>query len=445
MLAKQYSTAMLDARKTTRRDFCKGVAGMGVTGGAMLSLLTSCDAPSSSTPGKSSLDNNAGPISIVWETEHDDIGTYSSLADTFNMTNKHGIHVTILDVSSDKQHDDLVATLKAHKVSPDIISMDVIWTEEFAHNGWVIPLDDFWPVNKRQGYLSTPLAASTYQGKLWAAPFHTDVGLLYYRTDLFQTPPTTWNELMLATSDPRVKSKTRYGYGWQGKHFEGLVCNFVEVLASCGGTILDPHNPKLVTVNSAAARQALTIMQSLKTISPPDILNENEEKSAAIWESGDVAFMRNWPTYIALTYNSAKPEVALNFDVTSLPSAQPGGTTNSCLGGWGLGINAFSKQKEAAWEFIQWMLQEDAQKFAAIDASFTVTLESIYHDQSVLGQNPLFSKLPPIIKQAQVRPRSTNYPLISQAIQDNVSSALSGQSSIESALANLQSKLQALL
>ncbi len=440
--------SMMYEGHTTRRDFCKGIVGMGVTGGTMLSLLAGCDAPPSAVDnGRPPVTGNAGPTTIVWETEHDDIGTYSSLADTFNMTNKYGIHVTILDASSDRQHDDLVATLRAHQGSPDVISMDVIWTDEFARNGWVMPLDSLWPPDMRQGYLSTPLTGSSYQGKLWAAPFRTDVGLLYYRTDLVQTPPRSWDELLRATADPQVKSKARYGYVWQGKHFEGLVCDFVEILSSCGGSILDPRNPKRVTVNSAAARQALTIMQALKAISPPDILSEDEEKSGTIWNSGSAAFMRNWPTYIALTYNSAKPEVALNFDVTSLPSAVPGGITRSCIGGWGLGINAFSTptQKDAAWKFIQWMLQEDAQKFAAIDASFTVTLKSVYHDPSVLGQNPLYSKLPSIIEQAQLRPQSPNYPLITLAIQDNVSNVFNGRSSVESALVNLQSKLEGLV
>ncbi len=441
---------MMQNGQTTRRDFCKGVISAGMAGSALLPLLAGCDTSSLSNDSKPTPLANAGPVSIMWETEHDDIGTYGSLANAFNAVNKHNIHVTIRDASSDQEHDDLVATLKARQGSPDVISMDVIWTQEFASNGWVIPLDDLWPKDKRQDYLSIPLAGSTYQGKLWAAPFRTDVGLLYYRTDLIASAPRSWDDFMSAVASPQVKSKTRYGYVWQGKYnkgknYEGLVCDFVEILSSCGGSILDPHNPKQVTVNSSAARQALTIMQSLKAISPPDILSEDEERSAAIWESGDVAFMRNWPAFIAVTNNSGKPEVALNFDVTSLPSALPGGITSSCIGGWGLGINAFSTQKDAAWEFIQWMLQEDAQKFAAIDASFAVTLKNVYHDQSILGQNPLYSKLPSIIEHAQLRPQSPKYQLISQAIQDNVSAALSGKADIESALVSLESKLQALV
>lgn len=391
----------MDERQTTRRDFCKGVMSVGVAGSTLIPLLASCDiASSSADDGKPSPVADTGPASIVWQTEHDDIGTYSSLADTFNAVNKHGIHVTVRDTSGERTHNDLVDMLNAKQGNPDVVSMDVIWTEEFARKGWVMPLDKLWPVNERQGYLSTPLAGSTYQGQLWAAPFRTDIGLLYYRTDLISSAPKTWDDFMRAAALPQVKSKTRYSYVWQGKKFEGLVCNFVEILSSCGGNVLDPRNPKHVTVNSSKARQALKLMQALKTISPPDILDQDEERSAAIWESGDAAFMRNWPAFIAVTNNSGKPEVALNFDVTSLPSALPGAITSSCVGGWGLGINTFSNHKAAAWEFIQWMLQEDAQKFAAIDASFAVTLKSVYHDQSVLGQNPLYSKLPSIIEHA---------------------------------------------
>ncbi len=428
----------------TRRDFCKGIVSMGVAGSAMLPLLMGCNTPSQSTNNSRPTPvDNANLNFIEWETEHDDIGTYSALVDTFNKVNKDGIHVHIKNESSDQQHDGLVARLKARQESPDVISTDVIWTDEFTQNRWFRQLDDLWPPDKRGVYLSTPLAGSTYQGKLWTAPLRTDVGLLYYRTDLIPTPPRTWSELIRAASTPQVKSKTRYGYVWQGQRNEGLVCVFAEMLSSCGGNILDPHNPKRVTINSPEARQALTLMQSLMAISPPDTLIQ--DRSDALWNSGDAAFMRHWPTYIAITYNDAKPEVALNFSVTSLPSALPGGTTRSCAGGWGLGINAYSKKQDAAWKFIEWMLQKDAQKFAAVDASFTVALESVYSDQSVLNQNPLYGKLPPIIKQAQLRPQSPNYPLISQAIQDNVSNALSGQISIPNALINMQHQLERLV
>ena len=62
-----------------------------------------------------------------------------------------------------------------------------------------------------------------------------------------------------------------------------------------------------------------------------------------------------------------------------------------------------------------------------------------------MGQNPLYSKLPSIIENAQLRPQSPKYPLITQAIQDNVHAALSGQSGIEGALAKLQSELEVLV
>jgi multiple sugar transport system substrate-binding protein len=322
--------------------------------------------------------------------------------------------------------------------------MDIIWTDEFAHNGWVVPLDDLWPTGKRKGYLSTPIDGAKYQGQLWAAPFHTDVGLLYYHTDPFSTPPTTWSELVRMVQ--QVGNKFAHGYIWQGKHYEGLVCNFVELLSGYGGNILDPHDSKRVVVNNSEARQALSEMKSwIGTISPSDITLYDEDRSNAVWNSGDAMFMRNWPTSIALGNDASHPKTAQKFGVTSLPGGIPGINARSCLGGWGLGINAFSKKRDAAWEFIQWMLQEDAQRFAAIDASLTVTLESVYSDPYVLAQNPLYGRLPSIIKQAQLRPQSPHYPAITQAIQDAVYSALTGRSSIETTLAGLQSKLQGLI
>jgi trehalose/maltose transport system substrate-binding protein len=57
-----------------------------------------------------------------------------------------------------------------------------------------------------------------------------------------------------------------------------------------------------------------------------------------------------------------------NFQIVALPSG-PKAPSKSCLGGWNLAINNFSPNKDAAWKFIHWMLQEDAQQYLAVKES----------------------------------------------------------------------------
>ena len=81
----------------------------------------------------------------------------------------------------------------------DIIIGDVIWPAQFAVNGWVSDLSDRF--TDTDAFLPGPMTAATYDGKVWAVPWYTDAGLLYYRQDLldkagFSEPPETWDDLM---------------------------------------------------------------------------------------------------------------------------------------------------------------------------------------------------------------------------------------------------------
>ena len=120
-------------------------------------------------------------------------------------------------------------------------------------------------------------------------------------------------------------------------------------------------------------------------------------------------------------------------------------TGHSCLGGWQYGINAYSKNPDAAWKFVQHQLNPASQKTIAIQLSLFATLKSIYTDPDVLAKNPFFSKMQPVFATAQPRPVSPFYPDISNAIQSRIHSALTKASTPTDALSGLQSDLQAIV
>jgi multiple sugar transport system substrate-binding protein len=336
--------------------------------------------------------------------------------------------------------------LRARSGSYDIMSMDIIWPPEFGTNGWTAPITDTqWPTSDRANYLPGPLQGCTFNGKLWAAPLRTDTGLLYYRTDLVPTPPKSWTD-MATMAKSLAPSKVKYGYLWQGAQYEGVVCDFVEVLYGYGGNVLDPNNPKNVTVNSPEAQQALTEMVGwVGTISPGAVTTFKEEDSRTSWQNGDAVFMRNWPYAYALGQLPASSKIVGKFDVHPMLYGGSSTVGHSNIGGWQLGINAFSKVPDAAWTFIKYMLSPDAQKYSAINASVLSVAESVYTDSEVLSKVPFFSKMPDIVKNALPRPVSPAYPDITNAIQQRIHTALTKQTTVAAALSGLQSDLQAIV
>jgi multiple sugar transport system substrate-binding protein len=423
-----------------RRTFLERAIAVGLSSSAAISLLEACGGTSNSTGG------NGQTVNINY-LERDTNGVYAGLVSKFNAQN-NGVHVTYnsnAPADTGQLLSILTTMLRARGSSIDVFPMDIIWPAEFGANGWTVPLDDMWPASDRANYLPGPLAGCTYNGKLWAAPFRTDAGLIYYRTDINKTAPTTWEDLTsMAKAAPA--SKAKFGYLWQGAQYEGLVCDFVEVLYGYGGAVLDPNDPKKVTVNSPEGVQALTQMANwVGGISPTAVTTYKEEDSRSAWQDGDSAFMRNWPYAFALGNDPKTSKIAGNFDVHPMLYGGSGTVGSSSLGGWQHGINAFSKNPDAAWKFVQFTISPPTQKTIAVELSLFSTLKSIYTDPDVLAKAPFFSKMQPVFQNAKPRPVSPFYPDISNAIQQSVHSALTKQVSPSAALSQLQSDLQTIV
>jgi multiple sugar transport system substrate-binding protein len=428
-------------RRLSRRVFLQRAQEVGLSSTIITLLLNSCAPSSPSTT----------PTMITWfsEGEVNASQAFSELVQHFNAVNEHNIFVNQQSFPDNDLYNKLFAVFSAHQSQPEVVSVDVVWMSKFAANRWIIPLDQYWPEKQRTNYLSVPLKAASYQNKLWGAPLHTDAGVLFYRTDLpdviSPSKLKTWPDFIQMAGAAQTKLKMPYGFAWQGRQFEGLVCNFVEILSAYGGAIFDNvYDPQRVVVaTNAGALEALTAMtQWVRTISP-HIINDIEADSATKWISGKAAFMRNWPGAMSDSKNNAKSQISEKFDISELPSpAIP------CLGGWQLAINSYAEKtkQDAAWEFISWMLQKDAQQYLAVKEAFAATLTTTYDDPYVQQANPFYSSLRQSIDKAQSRPITPHYQCLANEIELYIHRALIDQKyQPAKALQDLQGALEKVL
>jgi multiple sugar transport system substrate-binding protein len=139
-----------------------------------------------------------------------------------------------LPAASDDQHQFYVVNLEGQSTGFDVMMLDLIWVSEFARAGWLVDLTSRVPGNELGAFFPSAVRAGSHAGRVWALPWNMNVGFLYYRADLLAKyglqPPETWDELIAHTRrvregerDPRLD-----GYVWQGKQYEGLVCNVLE-------------------------------------------------------------------------------------------------------------------------------------------------------------------------------------------------------------------------
>jgi trehalose/maltose transport system substrate-binding protein len=141
--------------------------------------------------------------------------------------------------------------------------------------------------------------------------------------------------------------------------------------------------------------------------------------------------------------NSADSPIAGNFDAAPLPQGA-GNRSAATLGGWQLMIPQYSQNIEAAAMFVRFMGGEYGQKSRAITNSYLPTIESLYSDPEVLEAQPFMERLYDVFTSAVARPSTVTgelYNEVSAAYFNAVHSVLTGSSSAEDALLDMEEEL----
>jgi multiple sugar transport system substrate-binding protein len=405
-------------------------------------VMAGCGGNSSGGSGGSSQAQSGtdarGPITFV--TGKDNSGTLPFIADKWNATHPNE-KVTVKQQSdqADQQLSDLEQHFQAKDPGYDVVTTDVVWSAEFAARGWIVPLTGKFALDT-SGLLPATVKAATYNDKLYAAPYASDGGLLYYRTDLVKTAPKTLDEMWQDCSI--AKSKGMDCYAGQFQKYEGLTCNATEAINTFGGAVVGPDGVT-ATVDSAKAKAGLQMLaDNYKNGDiPKQAITYQEEQGRQSFEAGKLLFLRNWPYVFNLATTDASSKIKGKFAVAPLPGVSgPGAST---LGGHSLGMSVYSKHKATALDFMKFFTSPDIQKFLVVKASNAPVLSALYDDPALIKQLPYLTTLKTAIENAIPRPVSPYYPAVTKAIEDNSYAAIKGDKSVDQALKDMQAAITA--
>jgi multiple sugar transport system substrate-binding protein len=334
--------------------------------------------------------------------------------------------------SADEQRNQFIQRQQAKSGDCDVFGADVIWTAEFATQKWLYDLTPYLE-QRRSEFIAAPLETVNYEGKLWGAPIATDAAFIYYRTDKVDQVPATWQELYSQASGGE-------GIVFQGAPYEGLTCDWLELAYAAGGSVLSEDGSK-ATINSPENVAATQLMVDVikNGGAPKAVTTYMEPESLAAFQTGDYAFMRNWPYAYAL--NQKTEQLKGKFRVAPLPAFQGAGKAG-VLGGANAVISAFSQNPGGALQLVDYISGPEHQRLIASKFSLAPTLGATYDDPAVKKALPFSAELKQAVSQAKARPVSPVYPQISQAIYRNVNAALSGQTSAENAMKQAQADIE---
>lgn len=406
-------------------------------------------------------------IVINYYTPANEMATFTAVAKRCNA--ELGDRFTIKQISLPKGADDqrlqLARRLTGNDKTLDIMALDVVWTAEFAEAGWAVPLSED-PAGEAEAdaesnTLPGPLETARWQGRLYASPITTNTQLLWYRADLMDEPPSTWDGMVSEATRLHAAAKPSW-IAVQAKQYEGLVVWFNTLLTSAGGQVLSDDG-KTVTLTDtpehrAATVKALQIIKSVATApgADPSVTQTDEATARLALEQGKAALEVNWPFVLpSLLENAVKGGVnflpldkradladAINdlgtfsptdqqfeaayeaskdvFGFAGYPGVREGEPAKVTIGGLNLAVAKTSRHKAEAFEAIRCLRNVENQRYTSVEGGLPAVRESLYDDPAFQAKYPQYAIIREQLTNAAVRPATPVY----QAVSTRISATL---------------------
>lgn len=285
---------------------------------------------------------------------------------------KTGIKVNLEVFPEDQFRQKVTVELAAGTGSMDVfMSMPVQEGQKFERSGWYEPLDKFVP-NKAltnpdfdaKDFLKASFDGERINGKLIGLPIQSETELLFYRKDLFEKykvkVPTTMDEMLAAarklTMDTDGDGQVDlYGIVSRGKR-AAATSQFSTYLHNFGGEWLDKDRKP--AVNTPAAIKAFQYYGNiLRNYGPPGSSNNHWYEVTSLFSQGKAAMMTDASVFMSIVEDPEKSKVGGKVGYVVFPKGSAG--THPLVINWGLSISAQSRNKEAAWYFLQWAASKE--------------------------------------------------------------------------------------
>ncbi|HLJ04330.1 MAG TPA: extracellular solute-binding protein [Solirubrobacteraceae bacterium] len=366
-----------------------------------------------------------GPVALNWYVFPEPSGSFATAAANCSKASggAYTIKISFLSTQSDGQRVALVRRLAANDSSIDILAMDVDWTAEFADAKWIRPVPAGLASQIRSQDLAGPVQTASYQGRLWAVPINSNTELLWYRKDLVPSAPKTWDQMINDAVSLAKQGKPHY-IEEQGAQYEGLTVWFNSMVDSAGGQIITANN-KVVIGHSAEVAASIMHRMATSPAADPSLNVAQEGPSDVAFDSGKAAFEINYP-FVWQSAKAANPAVAKNMGYALFPEVVPGLPPHVSIGGYNLGISAYSKHADLAFQAAKCLTQIQNQERDAIKGGLAPVAASIYSQPAFVKLYPFASLIKQQLQTYGIRPQTPAYADVTLAIQK----ALSPTSSI---------------
>lgn len=287
------------------------------------------------------------------------------------------------DVLSEEEYrEKLLIDLSTGAGTYDIFMTGPVSNWQYAPAGWIEPLDkyiedpkltspdwdfaDFWPSLIAASRWNMTPGSGIGEGSLWALPVNEEGYALFYRKDLFEAKgikvPETYQELY-------ETAKMLNGTEWDGKKIAGFVARgnrswptihtgYGSMFWTYGGRDFD-ENFKC-TINSDIGVAVTELWGKIMSeTAPEDVINYTWYEAQEAFAAGKAAMFIDADHMAEAFENPQKSQVTGKVGYAAPPKGPNGEPPKTNLWVWSIAMSAASKNKNAAWLWLQWASSKD--------------------------------------------------------------------------------------
>jgi len=323
-------------------------------------MLTSCTKKAATTPPATTPSSAGGAPVTVTFASWSQRGSNPSVDWISQFEKKYpNIKIDYIDIAEGNYSEKLNTMIATH-TAPDVILAWECDVNRFAKNKAIIPLDSY--IKNTNAFTTNDFVPAVAQfgqaaGATYALPWCLAAEMLYYNKDMFDKagvayPTNDWTTQQFEDAAKKltiVKNGKTIQWGCDAISFQGI---WYATMGAFGDNIVDSTG-KLALGNNAkkALQWEADLTNKYKVCPEPAASGTN---ALDLFAAGKAAMTRtgNWAiqTYRPLPFK---------WDIAPLPK-EARQYTNLHTGFFT--INADSKVKDAAWEFIEYSMSDEGQK-----------------------------------------------------------------------------------
>jgi multiple sugar transport system substrate-binding protein len=280
------------------------------------------------------------------------------LVEAYNQSHKNQVTLTVVP------NDDYVAKVGAaagSKGLPDLFAADIVYVPNWVQQGLFQDISaNINGLSFKDSINKGHLSAGTVDGKEHVLPFVLDLSMLFWNKALFkeagldpEKAPATLEEY--ADAAKKIQALGKKGvYGTAtGLNCGGcLVFTWFPSIWAAGGQVMTDDGKK-ANFTSDQSKKVLDTWRDLWKSGA--VLPSSKDETGATWTAGFTEGKVGLMFYPATLLSSTKFDVG----VTGIPG--PGGGASTFVGGDGIGISKDSNKAAQAWNFLNWIMSEEAQ------------------------------------------------------------------------------------